>query len=469
MTLSLNDLRIIYPQQLWLELSTPEREYAWKLAASQPYSNVTARRTAFVNCLCLNALLTWLKEEPDLQEMPEVWPQSSELPSFWDVMNGTGLTLGETRLVIIPSDKSNLEEFRISQEWVDIPNWAAHYYLAVQLNLEEKWLRVWGYATHQQIREAASYDPMDRTYSLDREVLIEDLNVMWVARELCHLRKPDVKPLPTLSPAQVEKLLEQLGQWTPYSPRLVVPFEQWAALVASDSSRQHLYQRRLENQKKHSLQDSYATLPFENAYSEAADFTNTEWKTGTPSLPVRVSSGVPEGLRPTPIDSPTVAAAEGSHSLANNLSQWFHNIFEAGWQSIEALSTPQQRTLAIQFRSDVALNEVRVKGAKLIDLGMQLGGTAVVLLVGLTADVDEKVSIRVQLYPAYGETYLPPDLRLVLVSGSEKILQEVTSRSHDHYIQLKRFKSPTGKRFSIQVVLGNVSIKEDFVLEPLVG
>ena len=407
--LSLNDLAVIYPEQLWV-LSPEEQEKAWQLAAKQLYSNAAARRTAFLNCLCANTFLTWLKEDSDLEAL-EIWPQQADLPSFWEMVNGTGLTLGEFRLVLIPTDKSNLS-FQIPQEWVNIPSWAAHYYVAVQFNLEECWLRVWGYATHQQIQEEGRYDPMDRTYSLDREDLIEDLNVMWVAQELCPPKKLEVKPLPSLSAAQTEKLLTQLGQWTPYSPRLDVSFEQWAALLASDESRQHLYRQRLKQQD---------------------------------------------------------GAVDRSHSSANNLSQWFQNLFEAGWQSLDTLLGTEQRILAIQFRSDSEFKKIQVKGAKVIDLGMQLGGEAVVLLIGLTLEADRTVGIRVRLHPAVGETYLPSDVRLVLLSQSGVVLQEVQSRCHDNYIQLKRFKSPTGRSFRIQVALGDVTIEESFMLEPLVG
>ncbi|MFN6488080.1 DUF1822 family protein, partial [Nostoc sp. DedQUE02] len=65
------------------------------------------------------------------------------------------------------------------------------------------------------------------------------------------------------------------------------------------------------------------------------------------------------------------------------------------------------------------------------------------------------------------EPYLIPNLRLILLSQTGTILQEVTSGNHDNYIQLKKFKSSPGIRFSIQVAQGNVSIKEDFLLEAL--
>jgi len=403
----LNDLMVLYPERLWLEISEQAEKDAWRLFNQKPYSHSAASWNAYLNSLSLHIFLAWLKEDPDLRETVNVWLDNEQLPSVWEVVNGTMLILGDTKLVLIPSDKSNSQELRIPQEWVDIPNWAGNYYLAIQLNLEEGWFGVWGYATHQQIRKEAKYDSLDQTYSLDVEDLVTDLNVMWVAREVCPALKVEVEPLPILD-TQVDKLLDKLSKFTFYSPRLDAPFEKWGALLAMDEYRERLYQQRLENQKSNQL--------------------------------------------------------ESSQMKANNLSQWFENIFEVGWQPFDALISSSQKTLAVQFRSDVALNNLRVKGAKLIDLGMQLGGTAVVLLLGLTSELDEKISIRVQLHPGNEEIYLPPHLRLLLLSESGKILQEVESRNHDHLIQLKKFKSHPGKIFSIKIAFGDISIKENFVL-----
>lgn len=141
----------------------------------------------------------------------------------------------------------------------------------------------------------------------------------------------------------------------------------------------------------------------------------------------------------------------------------FQNIFAPGWQSLDTLLSTEQTNLAVNFRSDPGLNQVSVKRAKLIDLGMQLKEQAVMLLIGLIP-VDDQVSIRVQLHPASGETYLPPNLSLIMLSQSGRILQEVQSRSGDNYIQLKRFKTPPGNNFSIQVALGDVILQEDFAI-----
>ncbi|OKH32650.1 hypothetical protein NIES2119_25550 [[Phormidium ambiguum] IAM M-71] len=412
MVLKLDELMALYPKQIWIELLPQEQEKVWQQIQQQEYSNAAARWNAYLNYLCLNSFLNWVQEDSELKENLQLWSDETSLPSFWEVVTGTKLSLDKTQLVLIPTDKSYFPEFRIPQEWIDIPNWAANYYLAVQLNLNERWMQVLGYATHEQIKKEGMYDRIDRTYSLDREDLKEDLNVMWVAQELFPAKQLEIQPLPDLETLQTKMLLEQLSQPSNYSPRLSVIFEQWAAIIANDETRQQLYRKRLLNH-----------------HVENSNFLQNQ------------------------ADEPKI----------HNLSLWLQNIFEAGWQSIDTLLNTEQTTLAFQFRNDSVLSQVPVKGAKLIDLGIELKGAAVMLLVGITQEIDDKVGIRVQLYPGNGETYLPANIELSLLSELGVMLQEVRSRNHDNYIQLKRFKAPQGKPFSIQVMLGNASIKEDFV------
>ncbi len=144
------------------------------------------------------------------------------------------------------------------------------------------------------------------------------------------------------------------------------------------------------------------------------------------------------------------------------LSQWFENLFAAGWQSLDSLFGTESGNLAWGFRQSSELTQASVKGVKLIDLGMELESQPLTLLVGLIQEADDKVGIRIQLHPAAGETYLPANLQLILRAQSGKIIQEVRSRTQDNYIQLKRFKVAYGKSFSIQVVLDGVSVTEEF-------
>lgn len=410
--LKIDNLREIYSEYLWVDFSAKEREIAWHQAVKNNLKNSNQNdvgsHRAFVNRLCLNTLIEWLEDQPDLLENFQIPKLSEDFFRQCEFVNGIDLNFNKLKLVLIPSEQSSLTEFRIPQEWVDIPNWAANYYLSVQLNIEEGWLKIWGFISHQQILKKAQYDSMDRTYCVNNRDLIADIDVMWVAQELCTLEQPIVQTLPSLSEIQAKQIIDQLSKSTVYSPRLHLQFAQWGGILASQKYRTILYNQRIK-------------------YSQ-------------------------------------VNLMEDAQEIVHNLGSWFENVFDEGWRSVDDLFGFTDRR-SFQFRSDSVLNEVCVKRAKLIDLKMQLESKSVALLIALSPQVDNKVCIRVQLYPASGETYLPDNIQLTLLSESGNALQSVESRSYDNYIQLKRFKLPLGKHFSIQVACKDINIKEDFVLE----
>jgi hypothetical protein len=164
-----------------------------------------------------------------------------------------------------------------------------------------------------------------------------------------------------------------------------------------------------------------------------------------------------------------------------NLSRWLDNIFEAGWQTVETLLSTEAATLALRFRSTEAAtlalrfrsaeqlreiytqdSSISIRGGKIIDLGMQLAERQVVLIVKLTPKSESEVDIRLRVYPAFGQIYLPPSLQLTAWDESGTCL-EAQARSIDNWIQLK-FSGEKGEQFSVKVALGDVSVTEDFVI-----
>ncbi|MEC4816313.1 MAG: DUF1822 family protein [Scytonema sp. PMC 1069.18] len=208
------------------------------------FSTPGAHWRARVNQMCLDAFLPWLREE--LAFNARVWTQRAALPSFWEFVNGTAIACEEMRLILIPTTAIDLEELRVPQEWVDIPNWVADYYLAVQVNPNGGWVTISGYTTHQELRTKGVYDASDRTYCLDENDLIHDINVLGIARQICpeEILRETVTPLPKLPLTQVKNLLERLSNPAVVFPRLAVPFELWGAILEHGGWRQHLYERR---------------------------------------------------------------------------------------------------------------------------------------------------------------------------------------------------------------------------------
>lgn len=143
-----------------------------------------------------------------------------------------------------------------------------------------------------------------------------------------------------------------------------------------------------------------------------------------------------------------------------NLRKWLQGVFETGWQSTEAILGIDMDLVSIR---SMTLLKTDIKRAKLIDFGMRLKDQTVVLSLAVSSNIDETISVLVQLYPGVN-TYLPPNIKLVMLSESGETLQEVYSRGHDNYIQIRPFRGMSGDCFSLQVTFNNVNVTEDFVL-----
>ncbi|MBD2298167.1 DUF1822 family protein [Nostoc sp. FACHB-87] len=225
-----------------VEISETTQDAVWQ--QSQNFSTPSTRLQAYLNRLCLLTVLPWLEEIWGIIAKPA--PNLAVLHSFWEVVNGTAITINQTRLILIPSLAIDINEIRVPQEWVDIPSWAGDYYLAVQVNTEDGWVKVWGYTTHLQLKQPSNYSAGDRTYTLDYEDLIHDLDILWVTRQLCPdaPTKTEVEPLANLSLTQANNLLARLGNPAVKFPRLAIPFSLWGALLEHGGWRQRLYELR---------------------------------------------------------------------------------------------------------------------------------------------------------------------------------------------------------------------------------
>ncbi len=232
----------IEPTDWALEILPDRQAAVWK--QSQTDTHVWGRWNAYLNQLCLDTILPWLKAE--YLPTATTWVASSQMPMYWDIVAGSVITVGTTRIALIPTEAMDRSELEVSQEWVDIPSWAADYYLGVQVDSDGGEINIYGYATHHQLKTQGVYDPQDRTYCLDIDNLNTDLNGLW----LTHDRYPAtttraaIAPIPTLAIDRITPLIERLGDTTEILPRLSVPFAVWAAIVEQPESHQRLYQQR---------------------------------------------------------------------------------------------------------------------------------------------------------------------------------------------------------------------------------
>jgi hypothetical protein len=478
--LKLRKLATVYPNQLWLNLSQELQLEAWQ--QSQPHANAAARCQAYLNYLCLKTFIPWL--EAWLAEANETKANHSIVSantwnSLWEVVNGTPIEWQGIRLVLIPSETSDLEEFAVPREWVDIPSWRKDYYLAVQINLGEKeqsWLRVWGYATYEKLKRLGIYDEGDRSYYINQNVLAEDLTQMLLAPQPDTTPQPE-EPQSQLSANVAQDLLTQLSKPEIYSPRLALPFEEWAALITNEQWRQQLYNQRL------GLTASVAVVDLRQWLQKADRVIEEIWQAIETLLTPLELGAVRSAENPEGTVSPEAIAALirllQSDRPEKERCQAAGVLGQIGMghpAAIEALTQLLHTAKDEETRWEAALSlgkispdhpEAGISKARLIDLGMQLGGCQVALIVTIRPKKEEKIGVRLQVQPISPEHKLPPNLTLSVIADEETRLQAQTrsdeqGQGKDKILQLG-FSPPPGTKFQVRVALYEASVSEDFI------
>ena len=158
-------------------------------------------------------------------------------------------------------------------------------------------------------------------------------------------------------------------------------------------------------------------------------------------------------------------------SVLVHLKKWLEGVFTDGWLTREAVFSTEASNLAFNTRVSNFLSEsdpgklvVNVSRGKLIDLGIQLVGHPVALIVAVAPFSDEEMDILVQVYPGVkGQFYLPLGLQLIVMDESGATSLETQARSWDNWIQLQFLGGP-GEHFSVKLAFGDVSITEYFVI-----
>ncbi len=384
------------PKEWLLEITPTIQAQSWQ--QSQVYATPSSRWLAYMNQICLHTFLNWTTED---SIQASVWQSFPGTTAFWEFVNGTAILLGGRRVVLIPSEAIDDSELEIPQEWVDIPSWAADYYLAVQIKPDGDCVRIWGYITHAEIKSKGNYDYLDRTYCIDSQYVTKDFNAFWITYQFCKAEsvKANIPLLPELPTNQAENFLQRLSNLSVTFPRLLVPFSTWGSLLENEQWRQRLYKNRQQ---------------------------------------------LPSNQEPV------------------NLSCWLEGIYDSVWETVETFFGGNTNyAIAFNFRDSSAAGVESIKRGQLIDLGM--GVSPIVLVVAITKKDNQQVGIRVQLHPSSENPYLPSNIKLALLS-SQEIIQEVQAREQDNYIQLNRFEGEVGECFQIQVGFNNCQIIENFVI-----
>ncbi|AFY58022.1 Protein of unknown function (DUF1822) [Rivularia sp. PCC 7116] len=142
-----------------------------------------------------------------------------------------------------------------------------------------------------------------------------------------------------------------------------------------------------------------------------------------------------------------------------NLSKWFQNIFENGWEAVETVLSSQMNQPAIVFRGKSKVN--RCQRCKLIKLGNQ--EELVALIITVTPESKSNINILIELKPHLNQNYLPANLQIMLLDEYQQAILDTKTEQSNQHIQLDLSGEP-GERFTLQIALGKNSFSEHLII-----
>jgi hypothetical protein len=106
---------------------------------------------------------------------------------------------------------------------------------------------------------------------------------------------------------------------------------------------------------------------------------------------------------------------------------------------------------------------------RVADLGMQLGGHAIALMVAIVPKGDKEMAVLLRIYPMGESSHLPPGLELRLLDEAGNLCtpaicaRGVNEPVLDPFMQLKLY-GQIDSQFSVEVKLGETSLSKNFVM-----
>ncbi|NEQ83301.1 MAG: DUF1822 family protein [Moorea sp. SIO2I5] len=139
-----------------------------------------------------------------------------------------------------------------------------------------------------------------------------------------------------------------------------------------------------------------------------------------------------------------------------NLSQWFNQICDKGWQRVKTQKYPSAPQPAFRLRRP------RVTAAKSITLDTKVVSYPMDLVVNVTQESQQESDIEIQVN-ARGIDHLPLGLKLMVIDQSGEIFSEVSAGINDTRIS-NGFIGEPQEKFTLKVALGDACFTEYFIV-----
>jgi hypothetical protein len=407
---------------------------------------------------CQSLVTKYLQESLGLK-VESVYPSLVQLmPLVNKLVDGFAIAIAGVRLIFIPTAEVDLNSFEIEREWVDLSNWYGDYYVPIQVDLEGKYLHLWGFITHRELQQYAEFDRVFQTYSIHSQYLHNDLDRLWLTCELqaeARIIPPhgSMLTLPQLIPLAAARLIDRLQQdRSVFSPRLEFPFEKWGEIL---NNPQWL---ELYSQREPTLESTRAITKLSNWLSTEIATIAEEWKTISEFFQ---SPQFATGMRSTdPIDEriKELTICPQVKLMHRQIPTDLASLVEI----INHTSSKDERWEAIEYLWKINPEHPALPIYKLLDLGLFFQGENLSLLVSIVPTQRQKFGILIRLSTSDRNCHLPVGITLGRWDEDDRLSREVKAKDSGIQCLQLIFDADFGDRFSICVTLNNRQFVKHF-------
>jgi Protein of unknown function (DUF1822) len=410
------------------------------------------------NNLCQAAVIQYLQASLGL-DVCTAYPSNIKSAQLNLLVDGFILSIAGIRVVFIPIEDLDNDSFELPQEWMDLSNWVADYYVPIQIDVNDQYLHLWGFITHRQVKETGEFDHIFRTYTINSQNISDDLDNLWLRCELQPSSEIVTNQTKHLSNPQLSAQVAQdiinlfLQHKSIFSPRLEFSFEQWGGILnqqvwlekylnSIDSSTQ-LEDKRLT--KLSAWLDRKATTVYQDWRSISEFFAAPQLQTGMRST--NKSPKIQEFMIVPQNDLMYCGKDRNIEDLTtiikNTASQ------QERWEAIECLwkLDPDHPSLPIY---------------KLLDLGLFFQGEQLSLLISVISTSANRLGILIRLNPNQENANLPHGIQLYRLDEAGNISRQVIAQDDQYQCLQLIFDADFGDMFSICVILKDNQLIKHF-------
>lgn len=385
------------------------------------------------------------------------------------LVTGFVLTVATTRIVFIPSDEVDYDGLEIEQEWVDLSNWAADYYVPVQIDLEAKLLHLWGFISHRDVKEYGAFDRIFRTYTIDSQYLSDELDDLWLICELLASgemlpEQATTPPLPELLPQTAQEIVDTLRQHRSiFSPRLDLSFAQWGGIL-NQSKCLELYLNSSPQPEPVAvdLTSHRAVTRLSDWLEEKGTAIYQDWKSIGEFLKM-------PDLLATPLPIRSLKSLENlikiNHLIAPQSNLMYRNLNVDTKKLVEIIqdtSSQNERWEAIESLWERDPDHPALPIYKILDLGLFFQGSQLALLVSIVPTKSGKLGVLIRLSSNQPQSQLPSGINLCRLDRAGNISRQITAKDDTYKCLQLIFDADAGDEFSICVTLNNNHLTKHF-------